>query len=109
MESLSTKFKSKSAHDIGDPTLIAKKVIESEKNDGKNRFSESSSSSSDDEEDESSKKRRKTNDAASHNILTETKKLDLENIKSKLKKNTDESKKSTKEETPKLDEKELKM
>jgi len=110
LESLSAKFKSKSAHDIGDPTLIAKKVIETEKIEEKSDTNSSSSdSASSDEEKESRKKKRKTNDEINRNIATETKKLDLENIKSKLKKNVDEKKKSSKEDATILDEKELKM
>lgn len=109
MESLSTKFKSKSAHDIGDPTLLAKKVIETEKIEEKSDTNSSSDSASSDEEKESKKKKRKTNDDINRSIVTETKKLDLENIKSKLKKNVDEKKKSSKEDATILDEKELKM
>lgn len=97
------KFKAKSAHDIGDPTLLAKKLDVSKSKDDQD---ESSSDSSD----EDKVKKRKL-DKAEEDAKKE--KLDLDSIKSKLKKKSDQDDQKTSKSEPskpisKLDEAEAK-
>ena len=113
LDTLTTKFKSKSAHDVGDPTLISKKIIED--NDEQSDDDTSSSSSGGDSDADVKRKKRKMNensqkDNAQDKPKEEEKKVDLENIKSKLKKSTDDKKSAKTEVAPtEQDEKELKM
>lgn len=85
----------KSAHDIGDPRLISKKVIEDEENIKRKEDSTSS------DDDEISKKR------SDKKTIVGKKSVDIESIKSKLKKKDDKDDQH-KRETSKVDEKELK-